>query len=135
MYNYNPYMRQGAFDFYNQPIPQSQIQTINHNIPKQAQCYFVSDEKDMEKIQPSYNTVYVGLNKDKNEVYLREMNSNGLIDSKKYGLVSGVQEKDDFTKIMERLDSMENKFMKGMTNANHASNGSVYGTNVIATAS
>ena len=127
-------MRQGMFDAYNQHLPTSQIQTLNQSVPKQAQCYFVSDEKDMEKIQPSYNVVYVGINKDKNEIYLREINNTGLIDSNKYGLVSGVQEKDEFTKIMERLDSMENKFMKGTTNANNTTNGPVYGTNVIAAA-
>lgn len=131
MYNYNPFTRQGAFDFYNQGIPQNQIQTINHSVPKQAQCYFVTDEKDMEKIQLNYNVVYVGINKDKNEVYLRQINNNGLIDSNKYGLVSESQEKDEFSKIMERLDRMESKFlMRGNKNANNTTNGSNGNANV-----
>ena len=130
MYNYNPYNRQYSFDFYNQMQPQNQIHTINQS-PTQVQCYFVSDEKDMEKIQLNLNVVYVGINKDKNEVYLRQINNNGLIDSNKYGLVSESQEKNDFSKIMERLDRIENKFLtKGGKNANNSTNGAGNGSNV-----
>lgn len=130
MYNYNPYNRQYAFDFYNQMQPQNQIHTINQ-APTQVQCYFVSNESDMEKVQMNYGVVYVGINKDKNEVYLRQINNNGLIDSNKYGLVSESQEKNDFSKIMERLDQIENKFLtRGGTNANNSTNGSINGSNV-----
>jgi len=124
MYSYNPMTNQYQFDFYSRQ-PHNQIQTINQSIPKQVQCYFVSGEKDLEKIQMNYNVIYVGINKEKNEIYLRQINDNGLIDSNKYGLLSGVQEKDDFSKIMERLDSIENKFLaKGDNHANNITNDS-----------
>ena len=130
MYNYNPYNRQYNFDFYNQMQPQNQIHTINQT-PTQVQCYFVSNESDMEKVQMNYGIVYVGINKDKNEVYLRQINNNGLIDSNKYGLISESQEKNEFSKIMERLDRMENNFLtRGGTNADHSTNGSINGSNV-----
>lgn len=117
---YYPYGNQYQFDFYNrQAQPQNQIQTIGQSNPTQVQCYFVSNEKDLEKIQMNYNVVYVGINKEKNEVYLRQINNSGLIDSNKYGLISGVQEKNEFSKIMERLERMENKLMKGVGNANY----------------
>ena len=132
MYNYNPYNNQYQFDFYNrQTQPQNQIQTINQSVPTQVQCYFISNEKDMEKIQMNYNVVYVGINKEKNEVYLRQINSNGLIDSNKYGLISEVQEKNEFSKIMERLDRIENKFLSnGGSNANNTTNDTINGSNV-----
>jgi hypothetical protein len=105
--------------------PQNQIQTINQSIPTQVQCYFVSSEKDLEKIQMSYNVVYVGINKEKNEVYLRQINNSGLIDFNKYGLISGGQEKNDFSKIMERLDRIENKYLaKGEQHANYTADDS-----------
>lgn len=137
MYNFNPYNNQYQFDFYNrQAQAPSQIQTLSQSVPTQAQCYFVSSEKDLEKIQMNYNVLYVGVNKEKNEVYLRQINNNGLIDSNKYGLVSGTQEKNDFSKIMERLDSIENKFLlKGEENANNSTNGSAGGAAVNAGAS
>ena len=128
MYNYNPYNRQYQFDFYNQLQPQNQIHNINQT-PTQVQCYFVSNESDMEKVQMNYGVVYVGINKDKNEVYLRQINNNGLIDSNKYGLVSESQEKNDFSKIMERLDQIENKFLGG-SNANNQTNGTSNGSNI-----
>ena len=130
MYNYNPYTNQYQFDF-RTPTTSNQIQTIGQSVPTQVQCYFVSSEKDLEKVQMNYNVVYVGINKEKNEVYLRQINNNGLIDSNKYGLISGVQEKNDFSKIMERLDKIENNFLKiGGNNANYSTNASSDGSNV-----
>lgn len=131
MYNYNPYNNQYQFDFYNRQMQPQPIQTINQSVPTQVQCYFVSSEKDLEKIQMSYNVVYVGINKDKNEVYLRQINNSGLVDFNKYGLISGGQEKNDFSKIMERLDRIENKYLaKGEQYANNTTNDATSSTNV-----
>ena len=111
MYNnfnpYNPY-RQDMFN-------QSPIQNISQTIPTQAQCFFVSSPKDLEKINPNLNVVYIGINKDKNEIYLRQMNTAGLIDFNTYALSTGGQEKNDFAKIMERIEHLENT-MKGKNN-------------------
>ena len=132
MFNY-PYGNQYQFDFYNrQTQPQNQIQTIGQSNPTQVQCYFVSNEKDLEKIQMNYNVVYVGINKEKNEVYLRQINNSGLIDSNKYGLISGVQEKNEFSKIMERLERMENKLTKGVANANYTADDTGSRSDVVA---
>lgn len=106
--NFNPYNPYRA-DMY------SQIQTISQTIPTQAQCFFVSSPKDLEKINPNLNVVYIGINKDKNEIYLRQMNNSGLIDFNTYSLRTGGQEKNDFAKIMERIEHLENT-MKGNNN-------------------
>jgi hypothetical protein len=83
----------------------------------------------MEKIQPTLNVMYVGINKEKNEIYLRQINNAGLIDFNTYSLSTGAQEKNDFTKIMERIDKLENKLEKGATNANNTTNDASDGTN------
>lgn len=112
MFNsYNPY---GQY----RPDVFGQIQNIAQTIPTQVQCFFVNNQKDMEKIQANLNVVYIGINKEKNEVYLKQMNNNGLIDFNVYTLANGGQEKNDFTKIMEKIQELENKVItKGVTNA------------------
>lgn len=111
MYNYDPY-EQMRRNVYNQP---STIQNLTQTIPTQAQIYFVNSPKDMEKINPTLNVVYIGINKDNNEIYLRQMNTTGLIDFNTYSLSTGGQEKNDFAKIMERIEHLEN-MMKGKEN-------------------
>jgi len=128
MYNNFNQFGQYQADSFNQ---RAQIQNINPSIPTQVQCYFVSSEKDMEKIQPALNVIYIGINQDKHEVYFKSINNGGLIDINKYTLVSGEQEKNEFAKIMERLDKMENNFSKiGGNNANNSTDGSSDGSNV-----
>ena len=125
MYNtYNPYnFNQMGF---NQP---STIQNLAQTSATQAQIYFVSSPKDMEKVQPTINVMYVGINKDKNEIYLRQINNAGLIDFNTYTLKTGGQEKNEFTKIMERIDNLETKLSKGVIDANNNANGASSGEN------
>ena len=111
---------------FNQP---STIQNLAQTSATQAQIYFVSSPKDMEKIQPTLNVMYVGINKEKNEIYLRQINNAGLIDFNTYSLSTGAQEKNDFTKIMERIDKLENKLEKGVANADNTTNDASNGTN------
>lgn len=106
-YPYNPYnMRQ---DMFNQP---STIQNLTQTTPTQAQIYFVRSPKDMEGITPNLNVVYIGINRDKDEIYLRQMNNGGLIDFNTYSLSTGGQEKNEFAKIMERIDKLETRFLE-----------------------
>ena len=122
MYNYDPYsqLRQNSYN-----IP-STIQNLSQTVATQSQTYFVNSPKDMEKIQPALNVMYIGINKDKNEIYLRQINNAGLIDFSTYSLITGEQEKNDFAKIMERIDKLETKI--GVVNANNATNGTVNGS-------
>lgn len=122
MYNYDPYsqLRQNSYN-----IP-STIQNLSQTVATQSQTYFVNSPKDMEKIQPALNVMYIGINKDKNEIYLRQINNAGLIDFSTYSLITGEQEKNDFAKIMERIDKLETKI--GVVNANNTTNGTVNGS-------
>ena len=124
-YGYNPYnMNQMMFN------QASTIQNLAQTSATQAQIYFVSSPKDMEKVQPTINVMYVGINRDKNEIYLRQINNAGLIDFNTYTLATGGQEKNEFTKIMERIDNLETKLSKGVTDANNNANGASSGENV-----
>ena len=105
------------------------IQNISSVAPTEVQCFYVSGPKDMEKIQPLLNVVYIGINPDKKEIYIRQMNNNGLIDFDTYILQSGEQQKNDYTKIIERIDQLENT-MKGKGNVIQSTNGTVSNANV-----
>lgn len=59
------------------------------------------------------------------------MNNNGLIDFDTYTLQSGEQQKNDYTKIIERIDQLENT-MKGKENVIQSANGSISNENVSA---
>lgn len=101
---FNPYQRT---DF--QPIQ-------NMNIQPQASCYFVKSPNDLNGINVMPNTFYLGINTDANEIYLRRMNNDGLVDIKTYSLHSEKKEKNDFQALLDRLDSIEKKLSKGKDN-------------------
>ena len=94
---FNPYQRN---DF--QPIQ-------NMSIQPQASCYFVKSSTDLNGINVMPNTFYLGINTDKNEIYVRRMNNDGLVDIKTYSLQSETKEKNDLQAIFDRLDSIEKK--------------------------
>lgn len=101
---FNPYQRQDI-----QPIH-------NMSIQPQASCYFVKAPSDLNGINVMPNTFYLGINTDANEIYLRRMNNDGLVDIKTYSLQSEKKEKNDFQTLLDRLDSIEKKLSKGKDN-------------------
>lgn len=99
---YNPYMWQPPQTFQSQ-----KMQNLSSVVSTEVQCFYVNSPSDMEKIQPVLNTLYIGVNTDKKEIYLRQMNNNGLIDFTTYTQQSGEQQKSEFSKILDRLDLLE----------------------------
>lgn len=104
------------FNFMNQnyPVPNymnPQPQAIQNIQPTQPQsyCYFVRSSNDLNGINVMPNTFYVGINSDKNEIYVRRMNNDGLVDVKTYSLQSEKKEKTEFQAVFDRLDEIEKK--------------------------
>lgn len=122
---YNPYMWQPP----QQSFPSQKIQNLSSVMSTEAQCFYVNNPADMERIQPALNTLYIGVNTDKKEIYLRQMNNNGLIDFTTYKQLSGEQQKSEFSKILDRLDQLETS-LKGKENVQYA-NGETANGNVI----
>lgn len=124
--NYFPNYDRGMF------MPQSGqvIQTYQDPQPP-VQCYFVSSERQMSNMQIQPNTVYIGINKDSKEIYMRKWNTDGNIEFESYKLSSGTQEESELKTIMAKLDDIE-KRLKGtkdernVTNVNAAGNGRQY---------
>lgn len=104
----------------------SHIQNISAAIPTEVQCFYANSPQEMEKIPPQSNVIYIGINLNSKEIYLRQMNGMGLIDIDTYVKQSGEQQKGDTAKILERIDMLEQS-MKGKNNVIQPTNGTISG--------
>lgn len=103
---FSPYntqnMYQQRLNSMEQPFAQP-IQTIQSQ-PPQAICYFVNSKNDLQNIQVNPNVVYIGINKQAKEIYMRCWTNDGVIDFDTYSLVQGEKENTELKSIMEKLD-------------------------------
>lgn len=90
MLNFNPYLN------YQQRLMQMEqqqpLQPMQSYTP-QMQAMFVSGVDDLNKLQIMPNVVYIGINKALKEVYIKQMNYDGLTEFNTYSLASEKQEK------------------------------------------
>lgn len=107
--NFNNYLayqmqqqQQGMQNFNTQPIH-------NLSVQPQSQCYFVKSQNDLNSVNVMPNYYYLGINTDSDEVYVKRMNNDGLVEVKTYSLQSEKKEKTDFQAVFDRLDSIEQK--------------------------
>jgi len=110
--NYNPYMPQQVMPM--QPAP---VQQAFQQVQKTAQFYNVESAGELDGIKPTLNVLYVGFNKNKKEIYVKQLTNDGLISVETYGLADNKKEKSEFETILERINSLENKLLnKGVAN-------------------
>ena len=127
-YPYNPYYGQ-------QMIPQMSsssmpIQSIQQ-AQKSAQFYNVENAQELDGIRPALNVLYVGFNKKKKEIYVKQLTNDGLISLETYGLADDKKEKSEFETILEKINNLENKLLKGETNVpNNTTNDTTGNANV-----
>lgn len=113
MPNYNPF-------YPNSPrMPQmgSPVQQIQ-DVQKTAQFFSVNGQEEMESIKPDLNVYYVGFNKTKKEVYVKQQNLDGTVSLEVYSLASNEQKKNEMDAVMEKLSTIERK----LTDAKHDAN-------------
>lgn len=112
MYNFNPYLNyQQRLMQMEQQQPMQPLQSYQ----PQMQTMFVSKVDDMNRFSIMPNTLYVGINQASKEVYIKQMNNDGLTELNTYSLASEIQEKGTLQKILERIESLENT-LKGQGN-------------------
>lgn len=112
MYNYNPY--------FNGQMPMMQpasmpIQSIQQ-VQKTAQFYNVESVGELDGVKPTLNVLYVGFNKKKKEIYVKQMTNDGLISVETYGLATDKKQKSEYETILEKINSLETKLTKGVAN-------------------
>lgn len=97
-------------------LEQQQYQQNNpqviHNlqgIQPQVQCFFVSTPNDLANINIMPGTVYIGINKATNEMYIRQWNMDGNIEFETYKKESGTEQMPEIRAIMAKLEAIENQ--------------------------
>lgn len=84
----------------------SRIQNISSVLSTEVQCFYVNNPQEMDKINPIPNVLYIGINLNSKEIYLKQVNGFGLIDFDIYAKQAGEQQKNEMTKILEKLDEL-----------------------------
>lgn len=113
MYNYNPYFS-GQMPMM-QPQQSMPIQTIQQ-VQKSAQFYTVENAQELDGIKPTLNVLYVGFNKKAKEIYIKQLTNDGLISIETYSLVTDKKERSEFETILEKINNLESKLLKGEAN-------------------
>lgn len=93
-----------------QPTPIQSIQQVQ----KSAQFYTVDNAQELDGIKPTLNVLYVGFNKKKKEIYVKQLTNDGLISVETYGLATDKKQKSEYETILERINSLETKLTKGV---------------------
>lgn len=107
--------------YYQQPMmyPPQYVQKIQ-TPETQVTCWFVSSPKELETIRlTDLFTLQIGINKTTNEIYTRQLLTDGTIQSLTYKTSSNEQK--DEKSVSDRLTELENK-LKELTNGNTGSN-------------
>lgn len=104
---YNNFMNgyNNSYNGYQQPI-----QNVAQQTQSQASCFFVKSPEELAGLNIMPNVFYLGINRDKKEVYIRRMNNDGNIEVENYSLSVGKEEKNDLKKIMEEITDLKKKF-------------------------
>ena len=99
------------YNYYGQPMmPQMPSQSMPiqsiQQVQKTAQFYNVENAQELDGIKPALNVLYVGFNKKKKEIYVKQLTNDGLISLETYGLADDKKEKSD----------LESRLLKGEPN-------------------
>lgn len=88
---------------------QQPIQNVTQQVQSQASCYFVKSPEELAGLNVMPNVFYLGINRDKKEVYIRRMNNDGNIEVENYSLATGKEEKTDLKKILDEIELIKKK--------------------------
>lgn len=106
----NPYMRN-----YGQPQGQT-IQTLSSNNQQQIYTYFVKSAEQLNTIQPMPNTIYLGINVDTDQIFVRRMNNDGITEIKTYSLAGEQKKKNELQVILDELHGIKKHLKIGKFN-------------------
>ena len=114
MYNFSPYLN------YQQRLMQMEQQNFQpvqqmQSMQPQMQAMFVSKADDLKNFSIMPNVLYIGINQASKEIYVRQMNNDGITELNTYSLASENKEKGTLEKILERIDNLELS-LKGKSN-------------------
>lgn len=121
---YNPYYNGQQMGMLPQMAQQVPVQTIQR-IQKSAEFYTVENAQELDGIKPTLNVLYVGFNKNKKEIYVKQLTNDGLISVETYNLADDKKQKSEYETILEKIKNIESKLMKGVSDvSDNTANGS-----------
>lgn len=88
------------------------IQNLNQTVQPQASCYFVNNPDELSGVNLMPNNLYLGINQNTKEIYVRRMDNNGLIQLETYTMSNNVEEKNEYKLILEQLTEINQKLGK-----------------------
>ena len=88
------------------------IQNLNQTIQPQASCYFVSSPDELNGVNLMPNNLYLGINQNTKEIYVRRMDNNGVTQLETYTMSANMEEKNDYKLILEQLAEINQKLGK-----------------------
>lgn len=94
---------------YYQPWQGQPIQNLNQTMQPQASCYFVNTPEELNGIGIMPNNVYLGINQNTKEIYVRRMDNNGITQLETYTMSANVEQKNEYRLILEQLASINEK--------------------------
>lgn len=92
--------------YQNRPVPQP-IQNISQPAQRQVVTYAVKSASELANIPVLPNTIYLGINSDGKELYVRQMNLDGNVELNTYALINGTKEKTELQTIADKIDEMK----------------------------
>lgn len=127
---YNPYYNGQQMGMMPQMAQQVPVQTIQR-IQKSAEFYTVENAQELDGIKPTLNVLYVGFNKNKKEIYVKQLTNDGLISVETYNLADDKKQKSEYETILEKINNIESKLMKGVSDvSDNTANGSTGNSDV-----
>ncbi len=117
MWNNNPNFNPSFQPWQRMPQMGSPVQQIQ-DVQKTAQFFSVNGQEEMETIKPDLNVFYVGMNKTKKEIYVKQLNLDGTVSLEVYSLASNEQKKNEMNAVLEKLSTIERKLTDAGLNAN-----------------
>lgn len=92
-----------------QPWQGQPIQNLNQTMQPQASCYFVSAPEELNGIGITPNNIYLGINQNTKEIYVRRMDNNGITQLETYTMSANVEQKNEYRLILEQLAAINDK--------------------------
>ena len=117
MWNNNPNFNPSFQPWQRMQQMGSPVQQIQ-DVQKTAQFFSVNGQEEMETIKPDLNVFYVGMNKTKKEIYVKQLNLDGTVSLEVYSLASNEQTKNEMNAVLEKLATIERKLTDARSNAN-----------------
>ena len=109
--NYNQFVPQPTMPM---QMPMQQVPQTIQQVQKSVQFYSVDSAQELDGIRPTLNVLYVGFNKKNKEIYLKQLTNDGLISVETYGLSTNKKEKSELETILEKINNIESRLMKGV---------------------